>query len=208
MTDYYTAVTAASYPTENDSEAKACARLILLTCSDCIYFNIVSWFLCFFHGWVGQIVKCRLFFVCFETWNMIRILQRMFYFWKLSGCPVWICSVQLGMVSVRNRPACSIHGAEWRAASKCAVWWNHRHCRLSVVQRHTYVVSLSSLSTFSPSMLLCPPLHLHITAQTLQIHQLHHFISLSQHSMGDIPLLLLRTKSLNRVKAPDTFCQT
>lgn len=51
----------ASYCTKNVSEAESLACLILLLCSDCIYFVIFAWFLCFYHGFAGYVLEWFLF---------------------------------------------------------------------------------------------------------------------------------------------------
>lgn len=96
----------------------------------------------------------------------------------------------------------------------CTIPYNFLYiqCLINLAQRHTYifVLPITYLAAVSMFMLLlCVLLHLPITAQSLQIQQLHHFISLISLSKKEYyyfftfttPLLSVR-KSTERVTKP------
>lgn len=118
-----------SYPTESISQAERRSRLILLPCSDSVCFTIVTWFLCFYCGWAGYVLKWFLFLSFFQKWNMSTgcFILKINQILHAVPVPDSMCSVQLDVASVTNRlgaysPQSRVESRLWDASeTRCGM---------------------------------------------------------------------------------------
>lgn len=113
--------------------SERCACLIVLTCSDCIYFGIFPWCFCFYNGWVGHTVK---WFILLLTVLRSETLDRdlesahIVLFLKLS---LVLYDEHLDEASIKHRigactPQSRAETRFWDASETHRGSSDHKHC--------------------------------------------------------------------------------
>lgn len=135
----------ASYPNGSVAEVERHAGLMLLSCSDCVYFIISPWLLCC--CWVGCVVKWlrNLFVLSVYCCNVDPEFAQDVLFWKLVRCTMLFCC----LTSCLARLASVI-------STRFLLYYSEVPCRTGISGGNSYCIpsSVSSSSWRSKALVL------------------------------------------------------